>query len=95
MTFARPLLAVLLLAPAACVSGRDCVKSIPENMRADAIRFALDRGLCAPKLLSRADEALALGAGKSYASMTEARRTQLAPYAVGYAACLKDRVNRE
>jgi hypothetical protein len=85
---------VLIAVLASCVSGRDCAKAIPEDLRADAIRFALDRGLVEGELVPRGDYALALGAGLPYAQLGEDRRALLSRWAAGYSSCIKERVER-
>ena len=84
---------VLVLALTSCVSARNCATSIPDDLRADAIRFALDRHLVEMRLVPRDDVSLALGAGTSYAAQPESRRDRVAPYAAGYASCILERVN--
>jgi hypothetical protein len=85
---------VLLTALGGCVSANGCAESIPEDLRADAIRFALDRELVKPELVPH--DALTLGyeKGRPYEELSEDRRRLLAPYAVNYATCLRERVDR-
>lgn len=94
MTGARASLLFLAALPA-CVSGRDCAPAVPDAVRADAIRFALDRGLVLQKILPREDLALALGAGRPYAELGEAERTEISRWAAGYAACINERIDRD
>lgn len=83
-----------LLLCAGCVSGSDCALAIPEEMRADAIRWAIDKGLVKNGQAPEQDVSLGLGAGRAYKDLTEARRTALAPYVTGYAQCVHDRIVR-
>ena len=91
---ARSVALAFVLAAAGCVSASDCKLSIPEAQRADAMRFAIDRGLVEQDYVPRDDLSLAFGAGRPYATLTEEERTQLARYAAGYASCIRERVNK-
>jgi hypothetical protein len=84
----------LALAAAGCTYASDCKLVIPEAQRADAMRFAIDRGLVDQDFVPRDDLSLALGAGRPYGTLTDAERTELARHAAGYAACIRERVNR-
>lgn len=92
MKFTNAALAVALGA-AGCTSASDCKLVIPEAERADAMRYAIDRGLVEKDFVPRDDLSFAMGAGRPYAKLTEDERTQLARHAVGYASCIRERVN--
>jgi hypothetical protein len=85
---------VAVLGLAGCISGRDCVNAIPGELRADAIRYALDAQLVGSGDIPDTDHALALGAGTPIQQLTDARKAQLARYVAGYADCVKDRIHR-
>jgi hypothetical protein len=84
-----------LLALPACVSAVDCAASIPADLRADTIRYALERGLCRRGDVPTEDLSLGLGAGRPYEALDEERRRQVALHATGYGACLHERVDRQ
>jgi hypothetical protein len=88
------LLAAALVAVGGCVSGRDCALAIPQEMRADTIRYALDRGMVKRDLIPREDLWLALGAGTAAAALTDARRVEIAPHVAAYTSCVKERIDR-
>jgi hypothetical protein len=94
MRIARAAFVVLAASLASCVSARDCATSIPADLRADAIRYVLDQHLCKELLLPQPDRLLAMSAGTPYAELTQARRRALDVYAAGYAACVKELVDR-
>lgn len=89
----RALLAALVLS-AGCVSASECTDRVPEAIRADVLRFVVDRELVDTKLMTREDFALAMGAGRPYGSLSEAERNELSRWAAGYASCLRERVDR-
>jgi hypothetical protein len=84
----------LALAAAGCVTADDCALRIPDAQRADAIRFAIDRGLVPKDHVPRDHLSFAMGAGRPYATLTEEERTQLAPHAAGYASCILETVSK-
>lgn len=90
----RCVVLTLFLAAAGCVTADDCALRVPDAQRADAIRFALDRGLVAKDFVPREHYSLALGAGRPYDSLTEEERTKLAPHAAAYATCIRETVNK-
>jgi len=96
MTKRIPFLAVVVVvALAGCVAGRDCVNAIPEDLRADVLRYVVDEQLCRVRLMPEADYAFAVGAGgKRYESLDVERRRQVALYANGYASCITERVEK-
>jgi hypothetical protein len=77
-----------------CVSATDCMTSIPEEIRADTMRYVLDQQLVDRALLPK--EAISLGfeKGTPFRDLTDDRQRELAPYAVGYATCIRERVSR-
>ena len=93
MTIRRALLA-LALGAAGCTTATDCKLAIPEAQRADAMRFAIERGLVDEDFVPHDDLSYALGAGRPYSVLTEEERTQLARHAAGYATCVRERVNK-
>jgi hypothetical protein len=85
----------VLVALAGCVSGRDCVYAIPEDLRADVLRYVVDQRLCRIRLMSEADYAFAVGGGgRRYEELDVERRRLVAMYANGYASCVTERVER-
>ena len=90
----RHAVVALAFAAAGCTSASDCKLVIPEAQRADAIRFAIDRKLVEDQYIPRDDLTYALGAGRPYAELTDAERTELARHAAGYATCIRERVNK-
>ncbi len=85
--------AVVLAALAGCVSGRNCVNAIPEDLRADVLRFVVDRNLCRTELMPRDDYWFALGGGGiRYEELDADRRRRVSLYATGYANCITNRV---
>lgn len=87
-------LALVAASLGACVSSHTCAASIPDDLRADAIRVVLDKKLCGTDQIPQDDLSLALGSGHSYRSMSEERRQELARWAAGYANCVKERTSR-
>jgi hypothetical protein len=85
---------VTVAALPACVSSRDCAPAVPAEVRADVIRYVLDREMVDPSLLSQDDLALGLGAGRPYSELDDASRAKLFRWAAGYADCINDRVER-
>ena len=90
----RPAALAFAFAAAGCTSASDCKLVIPEAQRADAMRWAIERHLVDENLVPRDDITYALSAGRPYAELTEAERTELARHAAGYASCIRDRVNK-
>jgi hypothetical protein len=90
----RLVLLAIVVAATGCVSASDCKLAIPEPQRADAMRYAIDRGLVERDFVPRDDLTFALGAGRPYDTLTDEERTQLARHAAGYAACVRDRVSK-
>ena len=84
----------LAAAPAGCVRAADCAGRIPPHLRADAIRWAIDRRLVPQEMVPRDDEALALGQGTPYEALGEHRRNEVAPHAAGYGSCILERTNK-
>ena len=78
----------------ACVSARDCSTAIPADLRADTFRYVIDKNLVKPSLMSRDDQALALGAGQPFAGLPESRQKLVALRAAGFASCLRETVDR-
>ena len=86
---------VLLLGAAltpGCVTAKGCADDLPAGLRADVIRYAVDKGLCGLPKLPQDQWALAMGAGTPYEEMTPERRREVARYAVGFADCINERV---
>ena len=54
----------------------------------------IDKNLVKPSLMSRDDQALALGAGQPFAGLPESRQKLVALRAAGYASCLRETVDR-
>jgi len=95
VTTRRALTALLLSTLAGCVSARDCAGAIPEDLRADVLRFVIDRGLLTADVIPEPDLAFALGAGGlPYEELDPERRRRVAMYATGYSSCVKERVLR-
>lgn len=88
---------LLVLAAAAlggCVSATDCGLSVPEEFRADVFRYVLDQELVDRAKVPLPAISLAYEQGCPFKELSEDRRRRLAPYAVGYASCLRERVDR-
>ncbi len=88
-----PVVAAAALA-AGCVSARDCAGAIREDLRADAIRLAIDKGLVPEELVPREDYALARGLGRSYKVLSAERLDEISGPAAGYASCILERMSR-
>ncbi len=88
-------LAVASASLAACVSAQECAPAIPADVRADVMRFVVDRNLVDVKLIPREDYALGLGGGRPYAQLDDDRRRRVAMYASGYVSCVKERAELE
>jgi len=93
VTFRLAYAALVLVAIAGCVSAIDCVNDIPEDLRADVLRYVVDRKLCQADLMPRDDYAFAVGGGgRRYETLDEERRRLVSLYATGYTNCLNNRV---
>ncbi len=77
-----------------CVSAADCIDRIPEHLRADAIRMAIDKRLVRATEIPPPDYELARNYGMPLADMTRKRQDLLARHALGYAACVRERMRR-
>jgi len=90
-------LAFVVLAAAAlggCVTATECESSIPEEIRADTMRYVLDQELVDRSLMPQAAIALGYEKGTPFKQLSDDRRRRLAPYAVGYSSCIRERVDR-
>ena len=85
---------LLVSSLASCVSAADCGNAVPADLRADTYLYVLDKQLVKPVLMPRADQSLAFGAGQPFAGLSEERKKAVALQAAGYAACLRERVDR-
>jgi hypothetical protein len=95
VTFRLGCAAIVLAAAAGCVSALDCVNDIPEDLRADVLRYVVDRKLCKTDLMPEADYAFAVGGGgRRYETLDDDRRRLVSLYATGYTNCLTNRVSK-
>lgn len=83
------------LALGGCVSATDCMTAIPDDLRADVLRYVMDKELVDLYRMPRAAQEIAWQRGTPYTELTPERRRQLAPHAVNYASCIRERVDRQ
>jgi len=77
-----------------CVTATECETSIPAELRADTMRYVIDQELLDRGLMPRDAVTLGYSQGTPYRQLSDDRRRLLAPYAVGYATCIRERVSR-
>ena len=96
MTTPRPAIALFVVIGvlAGCVSATDCAEAIPAQLRADAVRFVIDRRLAGESLIPEDERISAMSTGTPYREMSQERRRLIAPYAAGYASCVSDLSSR-
>jgi len=79
------------LALPACESARDCLENVPPDLRADTVRYVLDKSLLARSYFTQDEVALGLGAGTPPERLAPEREALVVPRAIGLTECVRDR----
>jgi hypothetical protein len=92
---AGPALAAVLLAAAVqlpgCFSARACLDEVPEELRADVVRLAIDESFVRPDQIPRRDFLLAIQYGDPFKDLEPTRAAKVRRYTLRYQACILDR----
>ncbi len=88
------LLAIALAVPLAggCKSASECIGKIPEELRADVVRMALDKRFVPAGKMPRADLMLAHRHGTPPPQLDPERAKLVKRYVLAYQTCILDRV---
>lgn len=87
--------ALLLLVVAGCANATNCIERVPEKVRADVIRFVVERGMLTEDEVPRSDLEYGREYGRDPSTYTGAEVRELSKYALGYSHCVRGITRRD
>ena len=84
------LVLTLALALTGCRTAGHCLREVPEAMRADALRYALDKELFAVGHMPESELELAHTRGRPAATLSAEEASRIRPWAMRYSHCMRD-----